>query len=784
MLEKEILTPPEHIYPIDDWRIVEKKYSKKFLAQNETIFALGNGYLGMRGAFEEGLPVFQSGTFVNGFYESWPIVYGEEAFGYAKTGQTILNVTDSRIIKLYVDDEPFVIYKANLIEYERALNMKEGTLDRQLVWETPSGKKVAIRSRRMVSFEHRHVATIEYEVTLLDAKAPVVIVSQVNSNSTNQAGGGDPRLARGFQDNVLQPMAHFQSDNRITLVHKTRTSMLSLACGIDHSMESECTPGIETSSSEDEGQVVFSIDGEPGKPIRLVKYICYHTSGTAPPKELRDRVDRTLDRAVNHGFDKLLSEQKEYMDRFWYLSDVQLQVAHPRAQQYLRFNIYHLLQASARAEGVGIPAKGLTGQAYEGHYFWDSEIYVLPFLIYTAPRLAKNLLKYRYSLLDKARQRAKEVNQKGALFPWRTINGEEASAYYAAGTAQYHINADIMYAMKKYVDVTGDEEFLYNYGAEMLVETARLWADLGFYLKEDSNKFHIHGVTGPDEYNTVVNNNTYTNLMARENLWYAVETVETLREKNRELYAALVHDTGLKENEIKAWQKAADSMYIPFDEEKSIHPQDDNFLNKEVWDFENTPLEKYPLLLHYHPLVIYRYQVIKQADVTLAMYLLGHEFTLEQKKSNFDYYDPLTTGDSSLSACIESILAWELGYDEKARNYFRYSLVMDLADVGGNVKDGVHIASMGGTWMAIVYGVAGLRDWGGRISFMPKLPEKACRLNFKLTVQGRLLEFEILKESVTYILKEGDDLTIRHFNDEIHLTKETPVKRGLVCTLE
>jgi len=784
MLEKEILTPPEHIYPIDDWRIVEKKYSKKFLAQNETIFALGNGYFGMRGAFEEGLPVFQSGTFVNGFYESWPIVYGEEAFGYAKTGQTILNVTDSRIIKLYVDDEPFVIYKANLIEYERALNMKEGTLDRQLVWETPSGKKVAIRSRRMISFEHRHVATIEYEVTLLDAKAPVVIVSQVNSNSSNQAGGGDPRLARGFQDNVLQPMAHFQSDNRITLVHKTRTSMLSLACGIDHSMESECTPGIETSSSEDEGQVVFSIDGEPGKPIRLVKYICYHTSGTAPPKELRDRVDRTLDRAVNHGFDKLLSEQKEYMDRFWYLSDVQLQVAHPRAQQYLRFNIYHLLQASARAEGVGIPAKGLTGQAYEGHYFWDSEIYVLPFLIYTAPRLAKNLLKYRYSLLDKARQRAKEVNQKGALFPWRTINGEEASAYYAAGTAQYHINADIVYAMKKYVDVTGDEEFLYNYGAEMLVETARLWADLGFYLKDDSGKFHIHGVTGPDEYNTVVNNNTYTNLMARENLWYAVETVETLREKNRELYAALVHDTGLKENEIKAWQKAADSMYIPFDEEKSIHPQDDNFLNKEVWDFENTPLEKYPLLLHYHPLVIYRYQVIKQADVTLAMYLLGHEFTLEQKKSNFDYYDPLTTGDSSLSACIESILAWELGYDEKARNYFRYSLVMDLADVGGNVKDGVHIASMGGTWMAIVFGVAGLRDWGGRISFMPKLPEKACRLNFKLTVQGRLLEFEILKESVTYILKEGDDLTIYHFDEEINLTKETPAKRELTCTLE
>ncbi len=662
--------------------------------------------------------------------------------------------------------------------------MKEGTLDRQLVWETPSGKRVSIRSRRMISFEHRHVAAIEYEVTLLDAKAPVVIASQVNSNSANQVSEGDPRLAKGFQDSVLQPTAHFQTNNRIILVHETRNSMLSLACGIDHTIDSECAANIETSSSEDEGQVVFSFDGEPGKPIRLVKYICYHTSGTAPPKELRDRVDRSLDRAINHGFDKLLSEQREYMDKFWYLSDVQLEVANPRAQQYLRFNLYHLLQASARAEGVGIPAKGLTGQAYEGHYFWDSEIYVLPFLTYSAPRLAKNLLKYRYSLLDKARQRAKEVNQKGALFPWRTINGEEASAYYAAGTAQYHINADIMYAMKKYVDVTGDDEFLYNYGAEMLVETARLWEDLGFYLKDDPDSFHIHGVTGPDEYNTVVNNNAYTNLMARENLRYAVETVESLRQENSELYAALVHDTGLKENEIGAWKKAADSMYIPFDEEKGIHPQDDNFLNKEVWDFENTPLEKYPLLLHFHPLVIYRYQVIKQADVGLVMYLLGHEFSLTQKKRNFDYYDPLTTGDSSLSACVEGILAWELGYDEKASEYFKYSLAMDLADVGGNVKDGVHIASMGGTWMAVVYGVAGLRDWGGRISFMPRLPEKACRLNFKLTIRSRLLEFEILQESVTYTLKEGEDLTIFHFNEEIHLTRETPEKRGLVCTLE
>ncbi|MDB4285570.1 glycoside hydrolase family 65 protein, partial [bacterium] len=283
MIEKELLIPPKHVYPKDEWRLVEKRYAPEFLGQNETIFSLGNGYLGIRGAFEEGLPVFQSGTFINGFYESWPITYGEEAFGFAKTGQTMLNVTDARIIKLYVDDEPFVMYKADLLEYERALNMREGTLDRTVLWETPSGKKVSIKSRRMVSFEHRHLAAILYEVTVLDARAPVVLVSRVDSNQTNQASSGDPRQAKGVGGSVLRPAAHVLDERRITLVHDTESSGLSLACGVDHLFQSECSTEYEGEVSEHSGQIVFSAEAEPGKPVRLVKYICYHTSGTAPP---------------------------------------------------------------------------------------------------------------------------------------------------------------------------------------------------------------------------------------------------------------------------------------------------------------------------------------------------------------------------------------------------------------------------------------------------------------------------------------------------------------------
>ncbi len=782
MIHRERVVPPDHIYPADEWRLVEKGFYPSFLPATETFFSTANGYLGMRGSFEEGAPVFQSGTFVNGFYESWPIVYGEKAYGFATTGQTIVNVTDSKIIKLYVDDEAFYLPTANLLSFERVLDMRSGTLDREILWETPSGKRVSIKSRRFVSFQHRHLAVISYQVTVLNAEAPVVISSEMVSNQDEQKSEGDPRVARGFTGGVLLPKVSYVRDRRIVLGHVTKNSRMTLACGIEHAFETGCPYSYESKCSDDSGKVVFSIDAKPGVSVHLTKYMAYHTSRRVPPEELCERAERTLDRAVGHGFYTLLAGHQQYMDDFWRRSDIQVssdlaqaQRTTTEMQQALRFNLFQILQAAGRAEGAGIPAKGLTGQGYEGHCFWDTEIYVLPFLIYTSPRIARNLLKFRYSYLDKARERARQVNQKGALFPWRTINGEDASAYYAAGTAQYHINADIMYALKKYVNATGEEEFLHDVGAEMLVETARLWADLGFYSERKGGKFCIDGVTGPDEYNTVVNNNAFTNLMARENLRYAAATVESLREKNPDALTALVHKTRLDMSEVEEWKRAAESMYIPFDEKTGIHPQDDGFLDREVWDFKDTPADRYPLLLYHHPLVIYRHQVIKQADVVLAMFLLGREFSAEAKKRNFDYYDPLTTGDSSLSVCIQSIVASEIGYPEKASEYARYALLMDLEDIAGNVKHGCHIASMGGTWMVSVYGFAGMRDYDGCLSFRPRLPKQLERLRFPLTIRGQVLEVDIDRDATTYSLREGDGLVIRHEDEEIRLSPENPV---------
>jgi alpha,alpha-trehalose phosphorylase len=767
MLKREIQAPPEHIYPPREWEVVESRWPGDLRERAETVFALSNGYLGVRGTYEEGRPTLAAGTFVNGFHETWPILHAEEAYGLATTGQTIVNVPDATIIKLYVDDEPLFLPTARLREYRRVLDLRTGILSREVLWSTPAGKHVLVRSTRFVSWEHRHVLAMTYEVTLLSHPAPVVISSQVlNRQDTGledertRDGRRDPRLATRFSHRVLKAQSVDAAGARLLHGYQTVNSRMTLAVGVDHVIEADDGHEVTTTVTDDLGKVVLTADVAVGSSVRIVKYAAYQTSRYVPSNELVDRSRRTLDRMVRDGYDSLVAAQREQTALFWDRADIEVRLAdNPvRVQQAVRWNLFQLGQASWRAEGAGIPAKGLTGQAYEGQYFWDTEVYVLPFLSYTQPRIARNLLRFRHALLDRARERATTLGQRGAMFPWRTINGEEASAYYQAGTAQYHINADIAYAVSKYVNVRDDVGFLVEVGAELLIETARMWEDLGFY--GDDGCFHIHSVTGPDEYTTVVNDNAFTNLMARLNLNLAVAAVRRLQAERPDDLRTLAHEVGLHPEEVDAWARAAATMFVPFDERRGIHPQDTAFLDREVWDLEATPREKFPLLLHFHPLVIYRHQVLKQADVVLAMLLLGNEFSLEQKRRNFEYYDPLTTGDSSLSAAVQSIVAAEIGDETRALRYFRYALLMDLADVAGNVSDGVHVASAGGVWMGLVIGFAGVRDFDGVLSFDPRLPSPWDTLSFSLRFHDRQVRVELTHGAETYRLDEGDPLDV------------------------
>lgn len=777
-------------FPVDPWALHETRWESDDLGVTETLFSVANGYLGLRGNVEEGRDAFAHGTYINGLHEVWPIHHAEEAYGFAKVGQTIVNAPDAKIMRLYVDDEPLLMSVADVQQYRRTLSFRDGVLTREMVWRTPSGKRLHVRTRRMVSMTVRHLAVMDYEITLLDSDAPIVVSCEILNRQDGQdefhvksqamGAGFDPRQAAVLTDRVLEPVSHWCDDSRAVLGYRVAASGMTLAVAADHSIDTDDDYEVLTQADDDIAKHVYRISGHRGVTTRITKTVSYHTSRVAPPRELIDRCRRTLDRVRESGTESVFAEQRSWMDDFWQRSDVEIG-DQPELQQAVRWNLFQLIQASARAQGAGIPAKGETGSGYDGHYFWDSEIYVLPFLTYTSPGFARNALRFRYTMLDAARQRAESVNQRGALYPWRTINGEEASAYYAAGTAQYHIDADVSHALSQYLAATRDRDFLCREGIDIFVETARLWADLGFWRNIDGDsgvdEFHIHGVTGPDEYTAVVNDNLFTNVMARANLRAAVRNLRSMERNEPEAFAAACHRLRLSEAEIVEFGRIAEAMHIPFDERLGVHPQDDDFLFKEMWDLQNTPDDKRPLLLHYHPLVIYRHQVLKQADIVLALYLQGDEFSLAQKRADFAYYDPLTTGDSTLSAVVQSIVAAEVGYADLALDYFRVATHVDLADLHRNTDAGVHVASLGGVWTALVAGFGGMRDYLGVWSFDPRLPAQWSSLTYRMTLQDNRVRVHIDKHTITFTLETGvaESLPLTVQGRAVTVTRGTPL---------
>ncbi|WP_053353381.1 glycoside hydrolase family 65 protein [Leucobacter musarum] len=753
----------------DPWRLVVSGIDPELAGQDESIFALGNGYLGMRGNHEEGLPLGSHGTFLNGLHETWRIRHAEDAYGFAEHGQTIVNVPDTKTIRIYVDDERLNLQSSDILDVRRVLDLREGTLTRSLLWLTPTGKRVRVDTRRMVSFASRHLATLEMRITVLDADAEVTVSSlivnrqdlgRVHTESPREAGAGfDPRKTDQFADRILDPGPLLHSGERSVLSYRVRDSRMTLGVGVDHHFDT----GTEEQwrhridKSQDRVRHVYQGTARAGKTVHLLKTAAYHHSATAALSEMLDRCIHSLNSAATEPRETRWEQQRAYIADFWERSDVRVD-ADPGVQQAIRWNLFQVAQASARADGRGIPAKGLTGSGYSGHYFWDTEIYVLPFLTYTSPFWARNALRARERMLPQARKRAATLNENGALFPWRTINGEEASAYYAAGTAGYHINADITYALARYVAATGDLEYVLSGASDVAIETARLWASLGFWRRDDdgTERFHIHGVTGPDEYTTVVNDNLFTNVMARFNLRFAVEVARRLLAEAPAEYAVLIDRLGITAEEIDSWERAAEGMAVPYSEQHGIHPQDAHFLDREVWDLAATPPEQKPLLLHFHPLVIYRFQVLKQADVVLALLLASNEFGRDEKRRDFEYYDALTTGDSTLSAVVQSIIAAEVGYRDLAYRYFDHALRVDLDDLHHNASDGLHIASTGGVWMALVQGFAGMRDAGRQLTFDPRLPDHWGSLEFRLEWRGQRFEVRLEREAISFTLISGE----------------------------
>jgi alpha,alpha-trehalose phosphorylase len=771
--------PPDslaHTFPLDPWCIRETGFDTASHFLNETLFALGNGYIGLRGSHEEGYAgppgTSLDGTYLNGFYESEAIVYPEAAFGFARTNQFMLNVPNAKGIALWIGDERLDLLQGTLARYQRTLDFRTGVLERAFEWTSPQGQRVAISSRRVVSFAHKHLFAIEYTLTPLNFSGSIRLLSRVDGAVKNQEAGDDPRVGSAVSGPALQLVSIEHAGSVSSITQRTHNSGFTLVSAIDTTVAGASAAPLQ------EGQAAlqaFEVHAQQDQAVTLTKYGCYFSSRDYPAGELAGRSSDMLAQARGAGFEALCAQQAQYLADFWAQADVEI-AGDDALQQGIRFNQFHLLQSVGRDGKTNIAAKGVTGEGYEGHYFWDTEIYIFPFFLYSKPDIAKKLLEYRFAGLDKARERARQMSHpKGALYPWRTIAGDECSAYFPAGTAQYHINADIAYSIKLYYEATGDLAYMAQAGAEIVLETARIWLGIGSY--DRAGRFCINEVTGPDEYTALVNNNYYTNAMAQMHLRFAAQMVDTLRRECPADFARIARASALEDGEPDAWLRAAELMALPYDAALQIHEQDDSFLSKKVWDFAGTPKENYPLLLNYHPMVIYRHQVCKQADVVLALLLLSDQFTLEDKQRDFDYYEAVTTHDSSLSSCIFSIIASEVGYHDKAYDYFMETARLDLDDTHGNTHYGVHTASMAGTWMGVAYGFAGMRVIDGALRFAPALPKQWQHYQFKIHIRGALLQVRVDSTQVEYTLLQGEALGFAHRGQRIELTSAARAAR-------
>ena len=748
-------------FTVEPWCLREPRLELDDLAGTETVLTVANGSLGVRGTLDEGEPVGMPGTYLAGVHELRTMVYTETGNGDPESTETLVNTIDGTAVRLLVEGHPLDVRTGSLLHHERVLDFRAGTLSRELRWRSPGGRAVEVSSTRLVSLDQRGVLALRYTVRALERPAEVVLQSGLVANTQQPHLPSHPSAVDLLQ-HPLEPQEH-DADGAGS---RSCTAPSAPGCWsvrrrtitVEGPGEVDC----HGEATPDHARFTVRAQLEPGESVTLTKLVAYAWSGDRELPALRDELAGALTVARHEGFDGLLASQRAILDGFWECADVEVD-GDAELQQAVRFALFQLLQNTARAEGRGIAGKGLTGTGYEGHAFWDTETFVLQVMTAVRPEVTRHALAWRHGTLPAARDRARTLDLKGAAFPWRTITGPECSGYWPAGTAAFHVNADIADAVLRYVDATGDEEFAREAGVEILVETARLWCALGHWGRDE--RFHVFGVTGPDEYSALGDDNVYTNLMLQRNLRGAARWARR--------YPDAAEPLEVTRDEIAGWEQAAEAVCIPYDDELGVHPQSTGFTVQPRWDFAGTPEENYPLHSHYPYLQLYRKQVVKQADLVLALFLRGDAFTDEEKLRDFTYYEEITVRDSSLSACCQAILAAEVGLPHLAHEYVVESALADIRDAEHDSSDGLHVAALAGTWLALVCGFGGLRHvYGdgpghGGLSFRPVLPDELPRLRFRLLFRGRLLRVTVEPGEATYELLRGEPLTVRHEADDV-----------------
>lgn len=750
---------------VEPWAIVEETPQPRRAGYWGTIFALSNGYLGVRGSREEDTPdaLSHPATFINGFVGYEPYHHIWEFPGFAKRLHAVLNACDWTGVEIEVDGVRLGRDLAPETD-RRMLDLRRGVLERTASWRAPRGALIEIRSRRLASMARRHCAAMRYEIR---ADRPVTLrvagVIRVDMPSAALPG-------RQVELGRVEPT---ESGWTAELIARTGTDRVVASFRAHLAEEATVLPA-KTSRNADRLEQHWTIRAEAGRVYALEKTAVFHSTLEASAEEAWRRAAAEAREVEQLGFDKLLAEQAAFWQQYWERADIRIEGAEAD-QQAVRFSLFHLRQSHPEDSLRSISANGQTGDKYCGHVFWDTEMYMAPHFLYTEPETVRSLLLYRYRLLDAARERARQLDGVGACYSWNSITGEECGVVFEASTAEYHLNNAIAWAIHRYVEATGDKDFLLEYGAEMLFETAKFLYDLGGFVPLKGGEFRLNAVCGPDEYGCGINNNCYFNAMTQWHFEYAAAVFDRLRREAPEHARRLREKTGVTERDVADWRRAAERMFIPYNRELGIHEENDTFLGLEPVDMDLIPRNT-DLREMMHPLNLWRLRVVKQADVVLLMFVLGHRFSADDKRRNYEFYEPITCHGSSLSAGIHAVIAAEIGRMDDAYDYFRQSARMDLNDFKNNTSGGIHSACLGATWMAVVNGMAGMRDYPDGLHFNPRLPAAWKSYAFKIVYRGRQIAVSVDADGATFQMTAGTDCPITVFGRTHRLRPGHPLR--------
>ncbi|MGC1244424.1 MAG: glycoside hydrolase family 65 protein [Chryseosolibacter sp.] len=754
-----------------EWQIIEEGFDPHYNKISESVFSIGNGRMGQRANFEEDYSgETLRGSYVAGVYYPDKTRVGWWKNGYPEYFAKVLNAPNWIGIHVSVDSQKLDLAKCKVEGFRRVLDMRTGLLSRSFAATFSDGKKVKVESKRFCSMAQGEIGAIRYSITPLNFSAKMTFSIYADADVVNEDANYDEK----FWEEVSKEA----TEGRALVTAQTKKTLFHVTTGIHYVIETDgkkaVVDRINVEKREKYAGNVVQMNVKEGAETVIYKYAAVLSSENHPKGQLVRHCHQVLDEAVAKGFDKLYEEHAKVWEHKWGECDITIE-GDVAAQQGIRFNIFQLTQTyTGEDERLNIGPKGFTGEKYGGSTYWDTEAYCLPFYLGTAEqKVARNLLVYRYKHLQKAIENARKLGftDGAALYPMVTMNGEECHNEWEITFEEIHRNGAIAFAIFDYIRYTDDEQYLSEYGLEVLIGISRFWTQR-INWSSHKNKYVMLGVTGPNEYENNVSNNWYTNTIAVWTLKYTQQAIDFVRKDNPDRFQEIVRNTSFNEgSEVGKWKDIVEKMYYPADEKRGLFLQQDGFLDKELLKVTDLKPEDRPINQKWSWDRILRSCFIKQADVLQGLYLLEDEFTVAQIRENFDFYEPMTVHESSLSPCVHAILASKLGYKQKAYEFYLRTARLDLDDYNNDTEDGCHITSMAGTWLSVTKGFGGMRIKDGKLSFNPFLPEQWKSYSFRLEFRDRVIKVKVTREGTQTMLESGEPMDIYLKDEVVHLKR-------------